>query len=493
MKKKIVSAMLCFMLAGSTCVSAAEIGSGLGNAEKNVLPQLEQENRDEGPDWYLDDDDEPEVILDDGEVYPQTEEDYAQQFVETYGPIYDEAARIPSIPSKINGETVYFEYDDIGDCVRSVRGDEYIRREFGQDFCWGKQVIKQERNGVELSFTFSEYEACDGIWYNGEYYRLVSDGCGSVAGIENNARELVAKYEYDENKNCRVFGRDENGEWTEDIKDPAFIGFQNPYRWCWGYYDSLTGYYLDSGIGFSDVETGERFEDKSILAQIDITDDATARTTKSDIDKEVSSLMNDSSHGKEIKYSAEWYSSLSKKELLSRLIYAECMIEGDQKAVTWELMNRKAANWSGFYGSGRTNTLKNIATAKSQYSCIVSGEDVSIHARNPAKNSPLWKSATWYACALSAEPSRSRLGSLVSKPRGFDKQCNHVGMVLRNLFSGSGTSFKYSGMSLCNVMLVGVDTNITSAQTLKSYYTNYKNQNVFFNLSADYPSKYDFV
>ena len=33
MKKKIVSAMLCFMLAGSTCVSAAEIGSGLGNAE----------------------------------------------------------------------------------------------------------------------------------------------------------------------------------------------------------------------------------------------------------------------------------------------------------------------------------------------------------------------------------------------------------------------------------------------------------------------------
>ena len=96
------------------------------------------------------------------------------------------------------------------------------------------------------------------------------------------------------------------------------------------------------------METGERFEDKSILAQIDITDDATARTTKSDIDKEVSSLMNDSSHGKEIKYSAEWYSSLSKKELLSRLIYAECMIEGDQKAVTWELMNRKAANWSGF-------------------------------------------------------------------------------------------------------------------------------------------------
>lgn len=66
-------------------------------------------------------------------------------------------------------------------------------------------------------------------------------------------------------------------------------------------------------------------------------------------------------------------------------------------------------------------------------------------------------------------------------------------MVSRNLFSGSGTSFKYSGMSLCNVMLVGVDTNITSAQTLKSYYTNYKNQNVFFNLSADYPSKYDFV
>lgn len=494
MKKKIISAILCFMFAGSTCVSAiaAEIdGPKMVNEKEAVLPGLEQETGEESPGW-LSDEEEPEVISDDGGVYPQTEEDYAQQFVEAYGPIYDEAARIPSIRSKITGQTVYFEYDENGDCARSVSGDQYIRREFGQDFCWGKKVVKQERNGVELSFTYDEHECCDGIWYNGEYFRLISDEYGNVAGIENDAKELVAKYEYDETNNCRIFGRNENGEWTEDIEDPSFIGFQNPFRWCWAYYDVLAGYNMDGGIGFSDLQTGESIRDASILAQIDIPDSDMARTTKSDIDKEGSNMMNDPSHGKGLGYSSTWYSSLNKKELLARLIYAECMKESDQKAVTWELMNRKAANWSGFYGSGRTNTFKNIATCRSQYSCIVAGSGDTLNARNPDKNSTLWKSATWYACALSAEPSRSRLGSLVSKPRGFDKQCNHVGMVLRNSFSGSGAGFKYGGSQICNVILVGVNTNITSAQTLQSYYANYKNQNVFFNFSIDYPSKYDF-
>lgn len=103
------------------------------------------------------------------------------------------------------------------------------------------------------------------------------------------------------------------------------------------------------------------------------------------------------------------------------MIYAECMVVSDQPAVTWEVLNRKAANWSGFYGSGKSNTLKNIATKSGQYTCISGNEQSTVNARNPAVNDSKWKKATWYSCALCAAPSRSKLGSLIVKPNGFDK------------------------------------------------------------------------
>lgn len=218
------------------------------------------------PNWMVED--EPEVIADDGVEYPEAEEDYAQQFVDTYGPMYDAASQIPYIQAKGSDKMVYYEYDQDGNRISAVSGDEYIKLRFSEDFNWGPAVVGQEKNGVALTFFYDEFERCIGIEYDGRHYDLQYDETGSVSGIENESHEAIAKYEYDENNNCKVYGKDENGEWTEDIDDPGFIGLQNPFRWNGSYYDALSGYYMSRDSACFDVQTGDWIRDESILAQI---------------------------------------------------------------------------------------------------------------------------------------------------------------------------------------------------------------------------------
>lgn len=67
-------------------------------------------------------------------------------------------------------------------------------------------------------------------------------------------------------------------------------------------------------------------------------------------------------------------------------------------------------------------------------------------------------------------------------------------MVYYNKFSGTtAATLKYNTHPIKNVIIVGVDRNITSSETIRNYYSDYYNRNIFFNLSENYPSKYDFT
>lgn len=104
-----------------------------------------------------------------------------------------------------------------------------------------------------------------------------------------------------------------------------------------------------------------------------------------------------------------------------RKVNGECVLTGDMPAVTWELVNRKAANWSSFYGSEKSNTLWNIATKAYAYSTITGGSADTDNARNPVITSTKWKQATWYSCALFYAQTRSELSDLVYQPTGINK------------------------------------------------------------------------
>lgn len=291
--KKIKNAAIFAMLMFVACPGISASASERNEKDSAITQEIasinnHQKMNDKMADWLIND--EPELISDDNVEYPQAQEDYAQQFVDTYGYLYDAATRISCIKAKDSDKMVYYEYDQNGNRVGAFSGDEYIRLRFSEDFYWGTKVIAQEKNGIELTFSYDEFERCTGIGYDGKYYDLLYDESGDVSGIENDSHEIIAQYVYDENGGCKVYEKNENGEWTENIEDPAFVGLQNPFRRNGSYYDELSGYYMSGGSASFDAQTGEWIRDESILEQIHIINPA-ADTTKSDIDNEVDNLI----------------------------------------------------------------------------------------------------------------------------------------------------------------------------------------------------------
>ena len=162
------------------------------------------------------------------------------------------------------------------------------------------------------------------------------------------------------------------------------------------------------------------------------------------------------------------------------------MRDSDEAGVAWELMNRYAANWSGFYGAGKTNTWLNIATKSSAYAAITAGSSETDASRAPTKTSQRWITATWYACALFYSSTRADLSGLIPKPSGIDKQTYHVGLVLSSSFSGTTAStLKYGSNNISNVVIIGVNSNITSATTIQNQASTSNTYNVFFNYTAE--------
>ena len=414
----------------------------------------------------------------------------AEIFAKRYHDTMKKALLVDSVESLENGDTIQFDYDENGNRIKEYSNTASVTYEYDEN----NRLISENKDGVIVSFQYEkEYSTdCTSILYDNGSYTLVYDESGSVIGMKNEENDLIAKYTYNSDNSCKVYGKNKNGKWVDKTKDKTFIGNRNPFRMNGNYYDSLSGYYMIGGCCYN-KQKDEYFMDRSIFQESEYPIASLMAVSAATINQEAQQLLASSSYGKQISYSSKWYSSLSDKELLARLIYGECMKVSDEPAVAWELVNRKAANWSTFYGKGKTNTLRNIVTKASQYAAITAGENETRSSRLPNVSSERWIQATWYACALYNAPSRSALSSLVYKPDGINKQCYHVAMSLCGKFTGTSSStLKYNGSSIKDVIITGFDGKITSASSLAGYYEDYSSYNIFFTYTNEYGKNYSF-
>lgn len=412
---------------------------------------------------------------------------YAEIFAETYAEEIDEAFQVDSIVSEESNKTVKFEYDKNGKRTKERSKGIIINYEYDEE----NRLISSNTNGEVLRFTYDSGEItndCTAIQYQNQTYFLVYDEAGNVSAIKEKSGKLVSKYTYGTDGICKVYGKNRKGKWTDMSKNSDFIGNINPIRKNGNYYDAVSGYYMVNGLCY-DQKKEEYVMNESAEEGVSA---YTCAMTSANIDTIANGFLKSSTFGKTISYSKTWYSSLSTIELLARIIYGECAVVDDQPAVTWELVNRKAANWSGFYGSGKTNTLWNVATKSYAYSTITGGKGDTDNARRPDVSTDKWKQATWYACALYHAQTRSELSDLVYQPTGINKQCYHVGLCLYDKFTGTKAStLAYNGNKIKNVAVVNCKETISSYVKIKELWKERSGTyNIFFTLTAEYGTYY---
>lgn len=413
----------------------------------------------------------------------------ADIFLADYQEIVNKSLHINSITSLVNDSIVYFDYNDDNNLIKETTKDSTISFAYDKN----NRLISKSYNNYTINFYYKTElsQICSNIEINNVLYSLIYDDSNHVTGIENVDGELIAQYVYNDDR-IMVLGYENNYGWIDMTEDKNFIGNLNPFRLNGKYYDDLSGYYIINSCIY-DAKNEEYLMNSNVISD-NGSNIASYALTSTSINLQAQQLLATSSYGKTISYSSTWYSSLSTQEILARLIYGECMQLVDEPALAWELINRKAANWSTFYGSGKENTLRNIALKSSQYSAITAGVSETEASRTPNVSSNRWIKATWYACAICEAQTRSNLETLVSKPTGINKQCYHVGLILRNSFTGTtSSSLKYNGSSIKNVVIVNVNSNIKSATTIKNYYSNYSTYNIFFTYSNEYGTNYSFT
>lgn len=429
-------------------------------------------------------------------VVAQSTEDLANSFASKYF----KALRISSVESLTNNGTVHFTYDNNG--YRESESLNGVEIQFRYDA--NNRLTSTNINGQNIYFKYDDPISDKVVSINVDAeYRLVYDDLGNVIGLADAGNNLISQYSY-HNNGFSVLGKDNNGEWVDMTSNNEFIGNINPIRQGGLYYDSYTGYYMNGGCVY-DINNGKYIMDEQYLSTAKIapySDGITAYSASpSVIDTMANSYLSGATYAKygdSIDYTSNWYSApvfhgsttsspaLSTVEVLARLMYGEVMRDTDLPGVAWELINRYSANWSGFYGSGKTNTFLNIATKSSAYAAITAGSGETGASRVPTETSQRWISATWYACALFSNPNRADIAILIPKPSGIDKQTYHVGLVLSSSFSGTTAStLKYGSNNVSNVAIIGVNSNITSATTIQAQASTSNTYNVFFNYSAE--------
>ncbi len=311
----------------------------------------------------------------------------------------------------------------------------------------------------------------DGIEFNGImlYYRY--DDTGNVASIVDLNDQEVIKYTYK--------GLTNKSELLDERY--AFISRFNPIRASGLIFESLSGMYISGKVFFN--PTSGKFEMKKIYSP-NVSDYEIVQTL-------YNLYMSDHNMGKPIKYSTNWYTKLTDVEQIARCIYGECndVIGTDAYAIAWELMNRKAANWSRFHSSGTSNTIPNIVRYPSAYNALTLKNVAATEAaRMPDTSTQRWAKSLWSACALIYSSSRSDLKNYVAKPSGIDIQCYHISNANPEkwFFGTTAETFSTSLGNITNVVIVGRPVGITSVNTLIQYSNNGDyNKNVFFN----YPSE----
>jgi len=162
----------------------------------------------------------------------------------------------------IDGKVVVeYEYNDIG--LRSAKkGNDDCKFTYDEN----KNLVKEERNGKVITYFYEEdkdyaYWYIMGFNYEGKNYYYTKDDKHRIDGIQNESKELIARYEYGiENffHAERVMKR--QGEKWVSTDDPEFIGNVNKIRNLKSYYDEECDlYYSYNGI-FSHAVTGHNID-----------------------------------------------------------------------------------------------------------------------------------------------------------------------------------------------------------------------------------------
>ncbi len=159
----------------------------------------------------------------------------------------------------IDGNVVVeYEYNDIG--LRSAKkGTNNCKFTYDEN----KNLIKEERNGKVITYFYEkdkeyEYWHIIGFNYEGRNYYYTRDDMSRISGIQNESKELVARYEYGiENFFYVEKVMKKQGEEWVCTDEPEFIGNVNKIRDLKDYYDEECDlYYSDNGV-FSHAVTGD--------------------------------------------------------------------------------------------------------------------------------------------------------------------------------------------------------------------------------------------
>ncbi len=160
-------------------------------------------------------------------------------------------------------EVVEYEYDDTG-LRLTKKGTDNCKFTYDEN----RNLIKEERNGKVITYFYEkdkeyEYWHIIGFNYEGRNYYYTRADVSRINGIQNENKELVAKYEYGSGKFKVSKVMKKQGEEWVCTDDSEFIGNVNKIRNGNDYYDEECDlYYGDNGVFYSPI-TGHVIMNKS--------------------------------------------------------------------------------------------------------------------------------------------------------------------------------------------------------------------------------------
>ena len=276
-----------------------------------------------------------------------------------------------SVKDKTTGETVAdFEYDNNG--LRTYKKgmtECYFTYEDGY-------LSGEVRDGIEISYhmeyiPIGDFDQLTYTWFAVEgkryYYTFeYEENSAIIAGIEDEAGNPIAKYEYADSENVKleaVYEITPDGNWQLNT-DRNFIGNYNHIINAYCYLDEETGwlYCFPSGVYCSDegvvglyiydtpisetnpyknneAENAELNETIS-LPEEEISAASVYESTDLEVEEWAESLLSNASYNAE--KPSNYYQTAAIVEILSRTLYGECASNLiDQRAVSYVFMNRK--------------------------------------------------------------------------------------------------------------------------------------------------------
>lgn len=375
-------------------------------------------------------------------------------------------------------------------------------------------IYKDEiRAGSLFAYKYEGFRLI-GFTYQGEEYSYLRDDSDSVVGIVDSANQEVARYNYNlKTYEVTILGLNDENEWVKMNSDENFIGNINLVRLNGLRYNEDKDYYeLDGVIYDPKAEAAQKLSLNAMYKYEDILNPTNSNKPQGSespikpktiapvllyadlyqvkasysntslgrqVDLYANTLIASANFRRHISYSKGWFASLSEVEILARLIYGEnTSVAEDQRAITWVVLNRHR-------NKGYPSTLKGVATQSGQFATITGNSDNTKRAREPAQGAG-WKTAIWYACAITTTTNHTDCRSLFGKPNGISNQLFFTASTYfytncKNRTGGLQYRMDGKWVDVKQVRMVSYDEEIKTKATVKDEQS--LSFNIFFNLA----------